>query len=213
MHLHKLFSIGITLCFAAVASAESFSGSAPFSTSADHAGEIWFTALDPGETSSSLSIFAGYSQLTSTDYTYLYLLENNSDAGTPTSFGNEHSFYGIDLVTLLDPNGSGINSIGSDASNGGEDISDAFAISPDLISFEFDNAPNYGIEPEGGFSAVLRFYSPFGPSDAGGAYFTQNTPGNDFTYLDTGVTTPVPEPGTGALLAMGLLALGRRRSR
>ena len=90
-------------------------------------------------------MFSGYSQAATTDYTYLYYLLNESDAGTPTSFCNEHCFYGLDLVTLLDPTGSDIHTIGYDTGNGGEEPSFIDTLSPDLISYEFDLDPNYGM--------------------------------------------------------------------
>ena len=105
MNLRNVRTLLLALLFASSAGAESFSGSISFGTSPDFQGELQFTALDPGETSSSFGVFSGYSQAASPDYTYLYYLLNESDAGTPTSFCNEHCFYGLDLETLLRPDG------------------------------------------------------------------------------------------------------------
>ena len=215
MKLRTALALLTTLLLASSAVAESFSGSISFGATPDLQGELHFTALAPGETSSSFGVFTGYTQTASTDYTYLYYLLNESNAGTPTSFCDEHCFYGLDLDTLLDPVGPSIHTIGFDSSNGGEEPSDAYATSPDLISYEFDLDPNYGILPEGGFSAILRFFSPFGPSDQGGAWITNNTGdvGNDFIHIANGVTTPVPEPATALLVLAGLVGLGAQRRR
>lgn len=209
------------LAFASAAGAESFSGTLPFSSDG-HVGELQFTALAPGETSSGYGVFAssGYGQAAdASNYTYLYYLQNDSAAGTPTSFCDEQCFFGldIDLEALGDPVDLGISSVGFDASNGGEAPSDAFADSGfDVVSYFFDDPPNYGILPEGGFSAILRFYSPNAPSSAGGAYVTSNTFDSEnteyeFVHFASGVTAPVPEPGTGLLVAGGLLGLAARR--
>lgn len=215
MNPHNIRTLLLILLLASSAGAESFYGIIPFGSSAAFQGELHFTALAPGDTTSSNGVFTGYSQASTTDYTYLYYLRNDSDptlsSGEP--FCEPRCFYGLDLDTLIDPTGPGIHTIGYDTSNGGEEPSDAYGTSPDLISYEFDLPPNYGILPDGGFSAILRFYSPFGPTDQGGAWITNNTGdvGNDFIHITTGVTTPVPEPTTAALLALGLVALAARR--
>ena len=224
MNPRNMLTLLLALLFASSANAESFSGSISFGATPDFQGVLQFTALDPGETSSAFGAFTGYTQTASVDYTYLFYLKNDSDAGTPTSFCNEHCFYGLDLETLFDPNGGGITSIGFDSSNGGEEPSFFDAnTAPDLVFYEFDLPPNYGIRPDGllsegalpggDFSAILRFYSPFGPSSLGGAFITNNTGdlGSDFIHIASGVTTPVPEPGTAALLALGLVALAALR--
>ena len=72
MNPRHLLPLLTALLLASSATAESFSGSIVFGTSSDLQGNLWFTALDPGETSSSVGVFAGYSQAVSADYTYLY---------------------------------------------------------------------------------------------------------------------------------------------
>ena len=193
---------------AAPAAAESHSGSIGFSN-AEIVGTLHFTALAPGETSSGFAPFAGYDQGSGgTNYTYLYLLDNDSAPGTPEPFGNEHSFIGLDLLTLLDPtNASLIDGIGFGTGNGGAAPSFITTTSaPYQVQYEFDDPQ---ILPGGGFSAFLVFSSPFGPSSAGGAEITNSL--QHLASIGSGVTTPVPEPGTAALVLAGLLGIGARR--